>query len=235
MRRIILSAAAGLAALIAAGDAHAGPKPPKRDREHKHQGHGDFRGGPKGHGQWKHHGYSGHPTFDAGRHYIGVHPSFAVSVYGSVAVPRPYLSPVCEATPAYAPPVYQAPAYLPPAYQPAPVYAPPAVAAPADPAGLVREWYRRYLGREGDPGGVATWVDSLRQGNPPDVVLATILASDEYYGRAGGSPEGLVQRLFADLTGRQPAGEEYGYWLDRISRGHWVDVIRDLLLRYPQP
>src|SRR5262249_19785170 len=154
---------------------HAGPKDPKHDRGHKHHGYGEFRGDPKGHGHWKHYGYGGHPNFDAGRHYYGVRPGFAASVYGSLAAPRPYLPPVYDAAPARAPPVYQVPAY-----QPAPVYAPPAVAAPVEPAELVRAWYRRYLGREGDPGGVATWVDSLRQGNPPDVVLATILASEEY-------------------------------------------------------
>lgn len=105
---------------------------------------------------------------------------------------------------------------------------------PEDPAELVRSWYRRYLNREGDAGGVATWVNSLRQGNPPESTLATILASDEYFRKAGGSFEGLVHTLFLDLTGRRPPGGEFSYWVTRFHRGERVDVIYDLLLRHPQ-
>src|SRR5262249_21645351 len=68
------------------------------------------------------------------------------------------------------------------------------------PEELVRTWYRRYLNRDVDPVGFQTWVGSLRSGNPPEMVLAGILASDEYFGRGGGTPEGYVTVLFQDLT-----------------------------------
>ena len=105
---------------------------------------------------------------------------------------------------------------------------------PEDEHALVRSWYRKYLNREGDPAGVALWVGSLRQGNPPEAVLATILASDEYYRKAGGTPHGLVQTLFLEITGRTPTGAERGYWENRLYRGERMDGIYDLLLRYPQ-
>lgn len=105
---------------------------------------------------------------------------------------------------------------------------------PEDEHTLVRSWYRRYLNREGDPVGVALWVGSLRQGNPPEAVLATILASDEYYRKARSTPDGLAQTLFLDVAGRTSTGAERGYWVNRLHRGERVDVIYDFLLRYPQ-
>lgn len=119
-------------------------------------------------------------------------------------------------------------------YPPPRSYPVPAQYYPIEPAQLVRDWYRRYLGREGDPGGVATWVESLRSGNAPEATLASILASDEYTRRAGGSPENVVRTLFLDLTGRQPAPGEFGYWVNRFYQGERIDAIYDLLLRYPQ-
>ena len=45
---------------------------------------------------------------------------------------------------------------------------------PAQPEQLVTSWYRRYLNREPDPGGLATWTNALRSGNSSEMTLASI-------------------------------------------------------------
>jgi hypothetical protein len=107
-------------------------------------------------------------------------------------------------------------------------------AYPANPEALVQSWYRRYLGRSVDPSGYETWVNSLYQGTPPEAVLATILASEEYYERAGATPEGFVQRLFLDLSGRRPSRGEFDHWVRRTYYGDRMDIAYALVTRYPQ-
>jgi hypothetical protein len=85
----------------------------------------------------------------------------------------------------------------------------------SDPNSLVNTWYNRYLGRQGDP-AMATWVDSLARGTPPDQVLAGIIASDEYYQRAGATPAGFVAQLYSDFLERRPSGSELDYWVRRM-------------------
>jgi hypothetical protein len=98
---------------------------------------------------------------------------------------------------------------------------------------MVREWYRRFLDREPDPSGFRYQLDRLREGHPPEDVLAGILGSDEYYRRAGGRPAAFVQELFLDLTGRPPTPAERQQW-SRLTliRGR-RDVAHALLLRFP--
>ncbi len=98
---------------------------------------------------------------------------------------------------------------------------------------LVRSWYRRYLHREPDPNRAA-WVDALNSGQQPEAVLAGILGSTEYYDKAGGTPEGFVNRLFLDLTGRRPTPGELEHWVRRAAYGDRKDVAYALLMRYPQ-
>jgi len=77
-----------------------------------------------------------------------------------------------------------------------------------DPLALVRSWYAQFLDREPDIVGITAWTTELRSGKPPQQVLASLLASDEYYVRAGSSPEGLVRALFLDLTSKEPPPRE---------------------------
>lgn len=79
--------------------------------------------------------------------------------------------------------------------------------AQAQPDALVASWYRQYLGRNPDPSAQG-WVDILRVGQAPDLVLAQILGSTEYYDRAGSTPEGFVQSLYRDLLGRGPSRQQ---------------------------
>jgi Domain of unknown function (DUF4214) len=49
---------------------------------------------------------------------------------------------------------------------------------------LVAGWYQRYLGRKGDPGGLAYWTAYLDQGNRDDAAVVNLTASNEYFGDA---------------------------------------------------
>jgi len=81
---------------------------------------------------------------------------------------------------------------------------------------LVDYWYRAYLGRAPEAEGLATWANQLNQGVPANQVLATILASDEYYRRAGGIPQGFIARLYSDLLNRAPSSADLNFWVGRM-------------------
>jgi hypothetical protein len=144
----------------------------------------------------------------------------------------------------YGYPVYVGGAYAPSYYSDfGPVDSPSLTVAPAPwhPAGypraaqgspedLVRSWYVQFLHREPDPLW-SVWVEAVRNGQEPNAVLAAILSSQEYYDKAGGTPEGFVQALFQDTTGRRPTPEEMGYWIRRVVDRDRTDVAYAVLTR----
>jgi hypothetical protein len=99
---------------------------------------------------------------------------------------------------------------------------------------LVRSWYRDFLGREPDPSGLRTHGTALRQGHPPEVVLAGILGSDEYYQRAGRRSEGFIRALFLDLAGRRPTPAELRHWRQRSRILGRQAVAYEMILRFPR-
>jgi hypothetical protein len=78
----------------------------------------------------------------------------------------------------------------------------------------VDELYRDYLGRPADSLGLAVWspwVTGLRT-----EVQAKLLASDEYYGKAGGTDDGFIDAVYRDVLGRGAdpgALATFGSWL----------------------
>lgn len=82
---------------------------------------------------------------------------------------------------------------------------------------IVRNWYQRYLGREPDNVGLMTWSQELCS-RPAADVLASILASPEYYQRHGCTPEGFITGLYLEVLGRQPNGDEVNSWLWQLAR-----------------
>jgi hypothetical protein len=102
------------------------------------------------------------------------------------------------------------------------------------PEDLVRAWYQKYLNREVDAVGYQAWVSGLRSGTSPEMTLAGILSSDEYYLKGGNTPEGYIQTLFQDLTGRPPTPGEQDYWLRRLYHEQRVDIAYAMVTRYPQ-
>ncbi len=107
-------------------------------------------------------------------------------------------------------------------------------AYPENPATLVRSWYRQFLNRDADPSGLTTWTNALRSGSSPEFTLAGILGSDEYYAKSGHTPHGFIRTLFLDVTGREPAHEEFHYWLQRLTFEDRRDVAYAFLERSPQ-
>jgi hypothetical protein len=101
-----------------------------------------------------------------------------------------------------------------------------------DPSSLVDYWYRTYLGRPADS-GLTFWVNHLQQGDPPDSVLAGILGSDEYYKRAGGTPDGFVGLLFRDIVKRQPSPSEMDFWVRRQYTEDRQSVADEILTQNP--
>jgi Domain of unknown function (DUF4214) len=124
------------------------------------------------------------------------------------------------------------------------LFAPPALAQyylptyryanPDDLQNQVANWYRRFLNREPDPGGLATWVEGLRSGNSPERTLASILGSPEYYAKSGNTPDGFIHTLYRDLLGREPTESEFAFWLRRMYHQDRTDVAYAFLMRYPQ-
>ncbi len=103
-----------------------------------------------------------------------------------------------------------------------------------DPVVQVQAWYRQFLDRDVDPTGLASWSDQLRRGQPPATVLAGILSSEEYYQRAGSTPEGFVRALFQDLTRRVPPPQEFRDWERRARSEDRKTIAQNLVQRYAQ-
>jgi hypothetical protein len=101
-----------------------------------------------------------------------------------------------------------------------------------DPNSLVEYWYNKYLGRPGDP-AMATWVNSLNQGTPPDQVLTGILASDEYYRRAGATPQGFIARLYSDVLDQTPSAVDLDFWVRRMYTEDRPALIMEFLHQNP--
>jgi hypothetical protein len=102
-----------------------------------------------------------------------------------------------------------------------------------DPEQMVQGWYRQFLGRAADP-YASSWIEQLKSGQAPEAVLGGILASSEYYLRAGGTPDGFIRRLHMDLTGRPPGASEVQFWLNRLYQSDRQDIAYKMLQRYPQ-
>ncbi len=102
-----------------------------------------------------------------------------------------------------------------------------------DPADLVGHWYRSYLGREPDPSGAAYWIDQLRQGKDPNVVLSMFMGTDEFYQHNGSRPAGFVDNLYVGLLGRQPSPAEVDLWSRRLYADSRQDVAYQILNQNP--
>jgi hypothetical protein len=97
----------------------------------------------------------------------------------------------------------------------------------------VDSWYHRFLGRSVDPSGLQTWTQALAQGQTPQAVLATILGSQEYYDRAGGTVQGFIQQMYVHLLNRYPNQGEMNYWMGQANAMSNQDIASALLQQFP--
>ena len=85
---------------------------------------------------------------------------------------------------------------------------------------IVKPAYLNYLGRPADAAGLAFWVDQLQfHGLSDEQFEANLVASDEFYVRAGGTNVLWVDAMYVDLLGRpaDPAGE--AFWVQQLALG----------------
>jgi len=99
---------------------------------------------------------------------------------------------------------------------------------------LVRAWHRRYFHREPDARAVASWSYLFRLGRSEQEVLSAMLSTDEYYGRAGRTSEGLVQALFDDGAQSQLTSERRQTLLTRARDLDRRDLAATFLRTYPE-
>lgn len=91
-------------------------------------------------------------------------------------------------------------------------------------------WVRLYLRRNPTAWEVLLIENQLDAGFTADQVQANILASNEYYVRAGGNNFRFIQNMVADVLGRLPTLEEQSYLLGRIFNGGRYAAALDTLV-----
>jgi len=85
-----------------------------------------------------------------------------------------------------------------------------------------------YLGRDPRPDEVESWVRNLRNGTPVSELQIGLLASDEYFARAGRDNGRFVAGLYNQILNRQPSPQEVLTWLQALAQ---VNGNRDQLVR----
>ncbi len=84
---------------------------------------------------------------------------------------------------------------------------------------VVQGYFTRYLRRASPPpaASVAGFTARLNAGERRESVIASILASDEYFRLAGGTQNGFIFAAYADLLGpgRQPDANDLAYYANR--------------------
>ncbi len=83
---------------------------------------------------------------------------------------------------------------------------------------IIRAMYRQFLLREAEPAGLAWWKDVWRRTGGPELVIAGIAASAEFFASAGATHAGWVTELYRRLLGREPEPAGLAYWVDLLDR-----------------
>ncbi|MBU4335851.1 MAG: DUF4214 domain-containing protein, partial [Actinobacteria bacterium] len=96
---------------------------------------------------------------------------------------------------------------------------------------LVATTYGHYLGRTPEAGGLQYWVSRMQGGMTIDQLEGGILTSDEAYALAGGTADGWVASLYAQVLGRSASTAEISFWSHLLTDGGTrVQVARGFLL-----
>jgi hypothetical protein len=84
----------------------------------------------------------------------------------------------------------------------------------------ISRWFRRYLGRDLNAKEVRIFGEMLAQGTTLPEIHVGILASTEYFDRAGNRPAAFVRNVFEDVVGRAPTRLEQATWTTRLRNTH---------------
>ncbi|TQL52533.1 DUF4214 domain-containing protein [Subtercola boreus] len=84
----------------------------------------------------------------------------------------------------------------------------------------IEQAYQTVLGRDGEPAGIANWLEAMHRGAVTnDDIEKALFESDEFYLRAaaryGMNPNdgSFLDTLYATILGREAMGGEGGFWL----------------------
>jgi lysophospholipase L1-like esterase len=86
-------------------------------------------------------------------------------------------------------------------------------------ADLVHADYRDDLGHDATAGDVGYWLAQRHAGLTESQLNARIIASDEFYYRAGGNDGAWLEAVYDDVLGRGAAPTSVSYWLGRLTAG----------------
>ncbi len=84
---------------------------------------------------------------------------------------------------------------------------------------VVDDAYRRLLGRAADDNGRHFWVEGLGNGLTPDRLEVQLIASDEYFGKHGGTDDGYLDGLYHDMLGRAADAGGLAFWREHLHSG----------------
>ncbi|MCG2799447.1 MAG: DUF4214 domain-containing protein [Cellulomonas sp.] len=109
--------------------------------------------------------------------------------------------------------------------------------------------YRSILGREASEADIQYWSGMITSGAlPPESLRGYLAQSDEYWLKAGGTPDAFVATLYSDVLGRAPSAADLAFWTSELaskgrgyvavkgiwrspeSGGHQVDAVYDMFL-----
>jgi len=83
----------------------------------------------------------------------------------------------------------------------------------------ITEAYGEILGRGPDPSGMDTWTREIMSGRlRVEHLRGTLIASDEYFLRSGGTLESYIAALYRDILRRGAAPDEIAWWVGHVSR-----------------
>jgi hypothetical protein len=86
---------------------------------------------------------------------------------------------------------------------------------------LVKDYFRRYLHRAADPSSqsIAGFVNQLVNGVRRETVIASLLASEEYFNFVGRTRAGFVNTIWADVLGpgRTPDPTSFNFWSNQAN------------------
>ena len=85
------------------------------------------------------------------------------------------------------------------------------------PIDQIREWYRRFLGREPTGREVAVWQSELARGRPLDEVEASILGSNEFFEQNRSDRDQFIDETYRQLKGSVPTPAEQRGLRDRLG------------------
>ena len=79
-------------------------------------------------------------------------------------------------------------------------------------------YYESFMGRTPQQWEVNAWVKHFNKGLPEDDLPRSLLVSDEFYDKAGGTSSLFITRLFSVVTGRQPSVADRNRWMQRYQQ-----------------